>query len=1509
MSNDPRFGLQVFTLGSLRILWDGEPLVGFRSDKARALLVYLAVEGVRSHRRSWLASLLWADFDERAARRSLTMTVTNLRHVLRPVAIRAGREDVIIADAQAVRLEIPPPLLWVDTAAFQELADAPLRHGHGPLFDCKECLARLEQAASLYRGDFLAGFTPRVSDAFDQWRTVQGEKLHRQALEVVEALAAYHQAARHWVSAEEYARRALMLEPWNEAAHRRLMAVLAERGQRAAALRQFELCRRTLAEELGVEPEEATLALYRRLRAQDDVEAVELANPYKGLQPFGEADYLSFYGREDFTRRLLDAVHAQPLVAVVGPSGIGKTSVVRAGLLPRLRAGGDGPAGRWLVVALRPGSHPFLSLAAALAPHRSNRPQPNGSGAADQVSELARRLQEGQLSLAEVAGGLVGAEAFGGRPRLLLFVEELEELFTLCPDPALRTAFLDWLVQSVARPGPATVLVNLRADFMAQALLHRGLADALQSASLILGPMSRSELEAAIVRPAEAQGFSFEPGLVARILDDVGEAPGQLPLLQFALAQLWENRAGRMLTHAAYEAIGRVSGALARYAEQVYGQLSPQEQALARQVFTQMALPGEGTEDTHRPVPRAELSEEAWTLVQKLANARLVVTDLRAGQETAEVVHDVLLRSWSRLREWLAADRTFRVWQQRARLAAEQWRAAGHDPDLLWRGAALSEAEEWAAARPEDLDPTVRAFVASGVQRRTREREEAEAQRQRALADAQALAEAQRRRAELEAQASRRLRWLAAGLLTAVAVALLMLVVALDQAREAQRQRDLALAAQATAVAEQQVAEAQAQRALARQLAAQTVNLADTQPDLAALLSLESLRRDRSPAAVRDLLLNLRLPPTLIRFLHGHTAAIHALAVSPDGRWLASADEVGRVWLWNVDAGQPETSFDTPGGREISSLAFGPDGRQLALGGIDGDLWLWDVERRRLVAPDHRPHADQVLALRFTADGQHLLSGGADGLLHRWQVPDLVAVGQPVDLARGVPQVEVRSVSPNGRWVAVTRNEVALTVWDLAAGRPLWGERQDHSSSVANVVFSPDGRRLATGSFDGTVIVYDLARGEPIFPSLAEHEGRVLALAFSPDSRWLASGSTDATVRLWDLESGQPIPPTLAGHANWVRTVAFSPDGARLLSGDADGRLLQWDIAGHRILPGHRAQVRGVAFDPTGRTATLASGSFDRTVAIYDANAAALRLPPLVGHTNAVLDVAFSPDGSLVASGSAGPGEIRLWDPTTGQALAALPEPGSVATTLLFSPDGRTLASGHFDGSVILWEVAQRTVRQRLQAHNDWVLALAFSPDGANLATGSRDQTVWLWDAATGAPRLGPLRGHNNWVTALAFSPDGRTLASGGGDGMIRLWDVATGRLLFSPLAGHTRPVWHLQIEARGHGQVLLSLGNEGSVLQWDLAAGQPLHPPLLLGFESESMDLSPDGQWLAVGAFDSSGLVHLWRRPQEPWEERACALANRNLTPAEWETYLGDEPYRPTCPWSFEQPEARGSN
>jgi signal transduction histidine kinase len=445
--------------------------------------------------------------------------------------------------------------------------------------------------------------------------------------------------------------------------------------------------------------------------------------PYRGLLAFREQDAPFFFGRGTFAERLFDAVQRHTLVvAVVGPSGSGKSSVVSAGLLPRLRQAAAGhPAGEgWAIAQFRPGSNPFDELADALLPLLE--PGMTKTDRLVEVSKLAKALQQGDVALSRVATQIPEENPEAGH--LLLVIDQFEELYTLCPDPATRQAFLDLLLQAVS-PAPAPphpsaslhLVLTLRADFFGQALAYRPFADALDAAQkLMLGPMTRQELEAAIVQPARRQGVAFEDGLVARILDEVGEEPGNLPLLEFALTQLWERQEAGRLTHAAYEAISKVEGALMHYADQIYARLDEAEQEQAQRIFVQLVRPGERTEDIRRLATRVELGESNWELVRKLADARLVVTDQDpVGQEVVEIAHEALIRGWGRLRTWMDEDRTFRIWQEMLRAALRQWEASGRDTGALLRGVPLAEAKRWLAERGDDLSQDEQVYVRESV--------------------------------------------------------------------------------------------------------------------------------------------------------------------------------------------------------------------------------------------------------------------------------------------------------------------------------------------------------------------------------------------------------------------------------------------------------------------------------------------------------------------------------------------------------------------------------------------------------------------------------------------------------------------------------------------------------------------------------------------------------------------------------------------------------------------------
>lgn len=462
-------------------------------------------------------------------------------------------------------------------------------------------------------------------------------------------------------------------------------------------------------------------------------------NPYRGLLAFQERDAEVFFGREAYTKQLVEAVHQKSFVVVVGPSGSGKSSLVNAGLLSRLHQKGN-----WESVALRPGRHPLEALAAAILKllywHGDDFDRPK------QIRAFARQLSSGKLTLSQVFDSL--AKSSSDR-QVLLIVDQFEEVYTLCPQEKERRQFIDALLSVTQKADssacPNHILITLRADFWGKALAYRPLADQLQHAALTLGPMNRDELREVIERPAENYGVAVEDGLVERILDAVSDEPGDLPLLEFTLTKLWDQQRYRMLTHSIYDTLGGVEHALTQYAESVYAQLHQRERKQAQQIFMQLIQPGEWTEDIRRVATRTELNETTWKLVTKLADARLVVTDstmvaataeeptalgtvreteILAGcqYDTVELVHEALIRGWPRLREWMAADREFRLWQERLRMAIQQWKKSNEDVESLLRGVALAEAEFWLDAKAHALSAEEQRFVELSLQIRQRYR-------------------------------------------------------------------------------------------------------------------------------------------------------------------------------------------------------------------------------------------------------------------------------------------------------------------------------------------------------------------------------------------------------------------------------------------------------------------------------------------------------------------------------------------------------------------------------------------------------------------------------------------------------------------------------------------------------------------------------------------------------------------------------------------------------------------
>jgi len=1067
--------------------------------------------------------------------------------------------------------------------------------------------------------------------------------------------------------------------------------------------------------------------------------------PYRGLQVFEEEHAPFFLGRKAATEWLLNDLRRSRFLAVIGPSGSGKSSLVRAGLVPALRRGDLPGSEKWPLCVFRPGHRPLESLAVVLI--QLVGPSNDPTAPARLMDTLATDQRQLHLTTR-----LALADAPPDRA-IALVVDQFEEIFTLCRDEEQRVAFIDNLLYASAiEGGRGVVVLTVRADFYGKCAVYPDLAARITDHQMLVSPMVEEELRQAIERPAQLVGLEFERGLVETLLRDVQAEPGALPLLQHALLELWERREGRRLTFAAYCEIGGIQSAIAHRAESIYTGFDLVQQAITRRIMLRLVAPGEGTEDTLRRARKSELlpagerAEATEAVIQTLADARLVTTarDIATDEEQVDVSHEALIRGWRRLREWIDDDRAGLRAHRRLTETAREWEENNCD-DYLYHGARLAEAEEWAETHSADLNPLECEFLEASVELRDREAQEEELRRQRELeiaewrrqaeAERAKVAEALQREAEArgeeQAQAAARLRRLVilvavAGVVTFVmTIFTFMLFRTADRARAmAERQRNISRSRAIAAIAKDQLA-VDAQRSLL--LAMEAITVAHT---------------FEAENVLREALIESRVRAVLPGCENSTSACtVNDVAWSPDGARLALALSDGTIQIWDADARQLIIILET-GADSVNSLSWSPDGKQLVSGASDGFVRLWDV--------------------------------GTGGLTF------LVSLSSPINTV---------SWSPDGQMLAFVASDNLVQVWDFQTRQNI-ATLAGHESAVTDVAWSPDGHHLASASHDNTARLWDVETGQNIF-TLEDHELAVTSVAWSPDGHQLASASYDRTVRLWDAQTGQRL-AILIGHKFAVNSVAWSPGGARLATGSCleldglsrcvkgEGRL--WDAKTGEslaVLNGHASALLSVAWRPN--LAQLASASSDGSVRLWDAETGE-SLKTLTGHTGFVYDVAWSPDGRQLASASQDK-TIRIWNATSTLSMTIFAEQEDFASCLDWSPDGTQLASGSRDGTVRLWDVKTGKNTAILSSHTGSVNDVAWSPDGVHLASASDDHTVQVWNTRTDGI-IHILSDHENAVKSVAWSPDGKQLASASSDKTVRLWDAKTGQNI-DTLSGH----------------------------------------------------------------------------------------------------------------------------
>ena len=1183
--------------------------------------------------------------------------------------------------------------------------------------------------------------------------------------------------------------------------------------------------------------------------------SAQLICPFRGLAPFDAAHAEYFFGRERIVAELVARLVGSTLLAVVGPSGSGKSSAVRAGLLPALASGVVPGSDEWRQAVMRPGERPLAELSRTVARAVS---EPGHGDGFTPIDGLLDRLAPGECAV--------------------LIVDQFEEIFFACRDETEREAFLDVLVECAGDPEQRLIVVlTIRADFYAECAEHGPLATLVGANQVLVGPMRRDELRRAIELPARKAGLRVEPRLLSALVGDVAGEPGGLPLLSAALLELWQRRSGRTLRHSDYERTGGVRGAVARLAEDAYQRLSPAERRRARPLLLRLA----GAEESADVLVRRRVSVDELELERDpdAARALAVLTESRLltlDEDAVEVAHEALLREWPRLRGWLAQDADGRRLHQHLIATAREWRDSDRDPAELYRGARLAAALEWAAEHEPELNELERAFLEEG----------------RAASE---------RQTERQRRTNRRLRTLLAGVGVLLAAAVVAGVIA---------------------ISERQGARSAATAEAAQRLGAQA--LTEERLDQALRLANTGVALDDSVATRSGLLSTLVRNPAVLGILPSDGNKLYSLALSPDARTLATGDDRGTVILFDTQTRERIGEYQAES--LVTWLGFHPRDGSLTIvtkdpSGARAYVHVIDATTQRLrrsIPLGGHPADPGSLYIplsplpSYATDRRSLIVGYAseEGLglfLRRFDLRTGSPLGKAVRVAEygwGFPQM-----TQGGRLIyAASDATYAIDAQTLRVVR-----RYPVGAWTSGI--SPDGGTLALGGEDGRVRLLDLASGR-VRNLKGRHHVPVLTEAFSPDGRTLVTtGFGGGEVIVWDLRQGRPV-ERLEGHRGSVWIQAFSPDGRTLYTAGDDSSVMIWDVAGdHRLGRSFRINTldktrgyypAGFAISPDGRT--LAVARFDGRVDLIDA--ATLRrtdgFEAFAGRS--ALAIEYSPDGRRLAVAGAG-GGVGVWDAESGTRVSQLlrvpdgPERNiSHNVRALAFGRGGLVASADVGGTVRIWDLeGQRRVGRPLHL-GFGVTRLAFSPDGSQLAIPfgwlrtSEPDGVEVRDPRSGE-RLARLHSDRQ-VRSVAFSPDGRLLVGGQADGSILVWTTDGWRRVGQPLTlgrGETERE-PLGLAFSPDGRTLATSHHEGTVVLWDVASQQPIGSPLPgLPDAGTTARFTTDGDHLF--ALSATGRAIRWEVDPDTWVQRACAVADGDLTPKQWGDVVPEQDYVSVCP------------
>jgi WD40 repeat protein/class 3 adenylate cyclase len=1176
-------------------------------------------------------------------------------------------------------------------------------------------------------------------------------------------------------------------------------------------------------------------------READDTPAC----PYKGLGAFEEADAAYFFGREHLIGDLAARSVGAGLLGVVGPSGSGKSSAVLAGLVPSLKAGLLPGSERWRHAVLRPGLHPLAALCQALEPE-----------------------------------GLAGAELLG--ERLVLVVDQFEEIFTTASEPEEREEFIRRLIE-LARGAPSTgldvvVVITIRADYTGHCAPYPALAELLASNMVLVGPMTDDQLRRVIEAPARKAGIRVESSLVDALVEEVAGEPGGLPLLSTALVELWHARDGGWLRLDAYYRLGGVRGAVARLAESSHEQLDPRQRQAARTIFLRLVDAGEGESAVRRRVPVSEFDLDEDPAVAEVLSVLTRDRLLTRDGDLVEIAHEALIREWPRLGDWLDDDTAGRQLRSHITGSAQQWNDRGRDPSDLYHGARLSAALDWWQAGDRSLNTLERRFLTESR-------------------------EASLRQLERQRRANRRLRALLAGTALFLAAALIAGLFALVQRNDAR--------------SSQKTAEAEALQSDAERVG--TLAQTESNLDLSLLLAVAGVKLDDQPETRGDLLAALQRTPSAFRVIRPSTSEITALAISPDGKLMATGDASGAVRFENLGSWtQSGPAIQLPGPVPPIGLTFSPDGHTVAVAAGKGDssqVFLIDVGTRhsRLIGtwPDLVPPIPNgSTTLAFSPEGSKLAVGLSSWSPTTGPVSEQVVLldsssgkviwQRPYPLLSG--QLEVQVAFTRSGTLVTSAEGGTTDLWDANSGKvvrqfPIGGR----------FALSPDGKQAALGvntmfatSAETEVELLDLTSGRQQVLQSVPAATWMATLQYTPDGTSIVGGSLDGDVRVWNVSTGGTT-QVFTSQSGGRTQIAVDPAGDTVLSGSGDGSVFAWDLSGRQAVgrafawstPDNTCgQAPCVAVNPAGTV--MATDESDGTIDLVDLRTLKwyATLPGTAGQE--ANGLAFTPAGQLVTGDTAG--NVVLWDIRTNRALRRLHVPEPVYY-LAVSPDGKQMAVQTQAGSSSNSEVEVIDVASgstlRSYAVPDGAAGVAYSPDGRDLvALGccSPGSTVNVSDASTGRPLPSPkIAGQ---LQSMAFSPVAPVLGIGTGDGKLYQWDTDKDVLVGRPITVAASNV--LQIDYSPDGKLLVASLRDFTTRLIDLESGQQLGNSFPIeGGIFTAPAFSAQGDLLVV--YDGTGTE--WPTNLGAWEQYACQVAGRDITPTDWANVLPDRTYEHVCP------------